>query len=337
MPKDEKGLTPVGDLLPTELRPPTAIQKRLLEAATRPNASPVHLYQHSIFCQTSLPYRDPGDHTREWERRNGNVHLLVKAGHAMHPQERRLVPLGLPFGPRCRLVLMHLNQRALLTKSPRIEVEDSLTAFVDRVLKLAPTGRNVRTIKQQLARLAASDITLGTADDNIAGEHGGVDQVHIIRHFDVWLPKDERQRVLWPSTIDLSLDYFASLLSYAVPLNEEHIGALSHSALALDIYAWLAQRLHRVPRDKPAHVSWPALHGQFGQGYTGERGIRRFRQVFRVALQLVLQLYRDANVVDEGRRRPSLIIQGDRSVWREPPAQGLTLRHSKPPVPPRGA
>jgi hypothetical protein len=334
--KHDKGLTRAGDILPAIIKPEpdlTPVQKRLLEATVRTNYPPIHLYQHTVFCQTCLPYRDPGEDKREWERRNGNIHLLVKAGHAMHPHDRRLVPLGLPFGPRCRLVLMHLNQRALLTQSPRIEVEDSLTAFVQRVLNLAPTGRNVRTIKQQLARLAASDITLGNAGDSSTGEHSSVDQVHIVRSFDVWLPKDERQRVLWPSTIDLSLDYFASLLSYAVPLNEEHIGALAHSALALDIYAWLTQRLHRIPLDAPAHVSWAALHSQFGQGYTGERGIRKFRQVFRVALKTVLQLYRDANVEDEEQQRPSLIIQGDRSVWREPPAQGLTLRHSKPPVP----
>jgi hypothetical protein len=141
--------------------------------------------------------------------------------------------------------------------------------------------------------------------------------------------------VLWPSTIDLSLDYFASLLSYAVPLVEAHIAALSHSALALDIYSWLAQRLHRIPSDEPVHVSWVVLHAQFGQGYTGEQGVKKFRSVFRIALRQVLGLYREAKVEDEERRRPSLILQGHRSVWREPPAQGLTLRHSPPPVSPR--
>ena len=35
---------------------------------------------------------------------NGDIHLMVKAGHAMHPTELRLVPFGLPFGSKCRLV-----------------------------------------------------------------------------------------------------------------------------------------------------------------------------------------------------------------------------------------
>lgn len=33
----------------------------------------------------------------------------------------------------------------------------------------------------------------------------------------------------------------------AVPLNETAVMRLAHNAMALDIYTWLAQRLHRVP------------------------------------------------------------------------------------------
>lgn len=140
--RGEGGLTPVSDLITAKLlkatKGPSAIEKRLVDAAAaqieRPDDPRQLLYQHTVFCQTALPYRNEGDETRVWERSNGEIHLMVKAGHAMHPDERRLVPLGLPFGPKCRLVLMHINQRALLTQSPHIEAEDSLTAFVRRVM-----------------------------------------------------------------------------------------------------------------------------------------------------------------------------------------------------------
>ena len=30
-------------------------------------------FQHTVFCQTSLPYRNPGDDVRKWKRTNGSV------------------------------------------------------------------------------------------------------------------------------------------------------------------------------------------------------------------------------------------------------------------------
>jgi hypothetical protein len=343
MSRKKKGdLTQIGSILTPqlfkEIKGPSKIQQRLIEAAdTAHFESPdsiSRLYQHSVLCQTYFPYRDPGDQTHSWERLNGDVHLEITAGKAMHPDERRLVQIGLPFGPKCRLVLMHINQLAIVTQSPHIEVEDSLTAFVRRVLKLDPKGRNITDVKAQLARLAAANITFGLVSGDEAGTDAGTGYLRVVKDFNVWFPKDERQRVLWPSVIDLSLDYFQSLLAHAVPLNELHIAALSHSGLALDIYAWLAQRLHRVPADKPAFISWAALHGQFGQGYNPAR-MDKFRAVFRVALTEVLQVYKAARITQDERRPPRRVLQGGQQVWRERPAQGLTLYNSAPPVPRR--
>ena len=256
--RGEGGLVKAGDILTPrivrQISGPTPIQRRLIDTATAhfeqpPDQKRSLLYQHSVLCQTYLPYRDPGDEKREWERLNGDVHLLVKAGEAMHPETRRLVRFGLPYGPKCRLVLMYINQHALISKSPQLhDIQDSLTAFVRRVLKLDPKGRNIETVKEQLKRLSTAFITLGFVGDFADGTGAETDYVKIVRQFNLWLPKDDRQRVLWPSYIDLSLDYFESLMAHAVPLDEAHIGALSHSGLALDIYVWLAQRLHRIQR-----------------------------------------------------------------------------------------
>src|SRR6202035_139048 len=52
----------------------TIIQDRVIETAgllaESGEKQPV-TFQHSILCQTSLPYRDPGDDVRTWERLNG--------------------------------------------------------------------------------------------------------------------------------------------------------------------------------------------------------------------------------------------------------------------------
>jgi replication initiator protein len=131
----------------------------------------------------------------------------------------------------------------------------------------------------------------------------------IVSAFDLWFPKDERQRVLWPSTVRLSLDYFTSLQKHAVPLDERAIAALSNSAMGLDVYAWLAQRLRRVSPTSPAFIPWVALKQQFGWHYGR---MRDFRRVFTQTLKVVHTQYRAANVeLDE---------------------RGLTLRQSPPPI-----
>jgi Plasmid encoded RepA protein len=71
---------------------------------------------------------------------------------------------------------------------------------------------------------------------------------HIIDAFDLWLVKDERQRVFWPSIVRMNDRYFESLQKHAVPLDERALAALSNSPVALDLYAWLAQRLHRISK-----------------------------------------------------------------------------------------
>jgi hypothetical protein len=336
--KEKSGLTHIGDILTPKLVKqikrrsggPTPIEKRLIEGAVlnieNPDEPQSLLFQHTVLCQTCLPFRDPGDELRQWERLNGNVHLKVLAGEAMHPEKCRLVEIGLPFGPKARMILMHINQQALKQKTPEIEIQDTLTSFVRRTLALAPHGRNMRVVKEQLARLSAASIRLGVVKDG----HAVTVNSQIVSAFDIWFPKNEHQRVLWPSVIRLSLDYWESLKAHAVPLDEDHIARLSHSALALDIYAWLANRLHRIPANAPVRISWAALHGQFGQGYAR---IDHFRAAFRVALKEVLTLYRTARIDLHEERKPARVYsQGGKPVLREPPAKGLTLYNSPPPV-----
>jgi hypothetical protein len=49
------------------------------------NDDPRLAFQHTVLCQTSWPYRDPGDDVREWKRINGSVALQVQAGDAWNP------------------------------------------------------------------------------------------------------------------------------------------------------------------------------------------------------------------------------------------------------------
>lgn len=261
-------------------------------------------YQHSILCQAALPYKNPGDDVREWEREQGHVTLSIEAGKAKDPRKSGLVKLGLPWGEKARLVLIHLNTEAVRTGSPEIEVEDSMTAFVAS-LGLATHGRNVRTIKDQLARLAAARITLGMVN----GEQAVTINTQIVGAFDLWFPKDGNQRVLWPSTVRLSQEYFESLARHAVPLDHRAVVALAHSAMALDVYVWLAQRLHRIASHRPQFIGWASLKEQFGLGYGR---MDNFKRDFRNVLTTVLTQYRNAKIVVNNH--------------------GVTLYNSSPPI-----
>jgi len=316
---DMFGFKPVGELLPKKLKerakdkPLSQVKKRGVEANTAIAMDPPDQigYQHTVLCQTSMPYRDPGKVVRVWEREQGIVSLRIEAGAARHPETHDWLELGLPFGPKPRLILAHLNAEALKTASPVVEMEESLTAFVNHIQdptergKSGPNGYQIRTFKDHLARLSAAIIRMAVSTEERAVQVNS----QIVDAFDLWFPKNEKQRVLWPSTIHLNDKYFASLQKHAVPLDERALAALSHSAMALDIYAWLAQRLHRVPRGRPQFITWAAVKDQFGPGHAR---MNNFKAVFRVALSQVLTHY------------PAARIEADGS--------GLTLHNSPPPV-----
>ena len=287
----------------------TPIARRIIDASASIQSDEADelAFSHTVLCQTSLPYRQ---HTeRHWQRTNGRITLEVAAGRAYDPRSEQFENVALPYGARARLVLMHLNARALKTGKAEIEVEDSLTAFVRNVIGRDARGHDITAIRNQLTMLAASTIRLGMALDG----KGYTVQTPVIVAFDLWAPDHAAQKVLWPSSVRLGGEYFESLVTHAVPLDQRAIAALGHSAVALDIYAWLAQRLHRIPAGRGQFIPWTALHEQFGQGYTR---LRAFRATFLKQLHAVHTQYPTAQIEVEE-------------------TQGIRLRHSPPPVPPK--
>src|SRR5208283_6249068 len=205
-------------------------------------------------------------------------------------------------------LLMHLNSEAIRRQSPIIPVEDTMTAFFRRLMGRTQDGRQAKMLKGQLSALAAAQFRMGIT----SGDRAVQVDTKVVGAFNLWFEKDDNQRILWPSTLKLSLDYYDSLSRFAVPLDERAIAALAHSAIALDIYCWLAQRLHRIPEGKGQFVPWAALHEQFGQGYTR---IRKFRRDFLRLLRQVKATYPAAKMSED--------------------AKGMVLAHSEPPVPKR--
>ena len=261
-------------------------------------------YQHTVLCQCSMPYRDPG--ALKWERKQGGVSLQIEAGSALDGETGDFVQLGLPWGPKARLILAHLNAEALRTGSPVIDMQRTLTGFVRRLQGgRLPNGREIDRFKDQLSRLSVALIRMAMASPDGIYQRNNV----IVGTFELLVPRGDHKRLHWPRDVHLNADYYDTLQEHAVPLDERALGALAHNAMALDIYSWLAQRLHRVPHDSPQFLTWVAIKDQFGQGYGR---MTKFRQVFKGALGQVLACYPEARVGFDGR--------------------GLTLGNSPPPI-----
>ncbi len=267
-------------------------------------------YLHVVLAQCGLPYCELAPGTPFYEKINGRTSLVLTPGVLLDPQTRRPALQGIPYGAKPRLLMIHLCTAAKLQKTPQVEIAHSMSAFM-RDLGLGVTGGKTGSItrfKDQLNRLAATRMQLLFQDDEKVSM---LNPSSPIQRYDVWFPKDPEQRVLWPTTITLGSDFYESLMSEnALPLDARAIRALQQSAMALDVYTWLAHRLCRIPRNKPALISWSALQIQFGPEYNSPK---KFRDDFREALRKVLTVYREAKVdsTTDGR---------------------LELRYSPPPV-----
>jgi len=291
------------------MAPPSAHKLRLIEAAVQIAAGEDDreiAYHHTVFCQTALPYRHVED--RVWERTNGFLSLSIEAGRALHPETQKWVNLPLPFGPKARLIQIHLDTQAKLLDKPLVELEGSMTSFIAKLQGRNPNGPELRKFKEQAAAIAGALFRFAA----VKADRTFQIDTKIVSGFELWYPKDERQRVLFPSYVRLSDEYFSTLRKHAVPLDHRAIAAMQHNALMLDIYKWLAQRLCRVPSKHPAFVVWPLVEAQFGSSYNR---IRDFRDAFLKALKVVLTQYPGAKVdADE---------------------HGVKLYRSRPPILPR--
>lgn len=261
-------------------------------------------FLHAVFCQVGMPRKRT--EARTFERQSGSASLLLEAGRLWSGTGWKELPI--PYGSRPRLVMVHISSEAVRTQSRRIEIGDSIRDFLIR-LGITPNGgpRGGYTMfKHQMEALAACRLMLGF---NAHGRAVTIDTKPIQR-FEAWLHSDGLQHTMWPGELELSPEFFDTLTGHAVPLDPRALAALKDSALALDVYTWLAHRLCRVNRAEGIKVSWANLRDQFGQEYHQPKD---FKRKFQVALRRVQAVYPAARLED---------VPG-----------GLMLKPSPPPLP----
>jgi hypothetical protein len=265
-------------------------------------------YLPAALCQIGLP-RSPTE-GRTFERTSGNVSLQVEAGKAWDGRTWQQMPL--PYGVRPRLALVHISTQAIRTQSRTVDVGGSVNGFLAE-LGLDNGGKAYGQMRSQMAALAVCTLRLGRVETrHIDGQEREVAvtlDAKPFRQFDAWLDSRGDQPTLWPTEVELTQEFFDSLRETAVPLEHAALAKLTHSALALDLYTWLAHRLYRVRRGG-SRISWAALQEQFGSEYSDRKD---FKREVKRRLREVLTVYAAAKVEE---------VEG-----------GLMLYASPPPIP----
>lgn len=283
----------------------TPIKRRIINAAVEIQQEPLERvdFLHAVLCQVGMPRRRVEG--RIFERKSGYASLLLEAGRLY--KRGQWVEQPVPYGTRPRLVMMHICGEALRNRAREVHVGDSMREFL-RLLGIDTNGgpRGGYTMfKKQMEALAACRLALGMS---LEGRDVTINTQPISR-FEAWLHTDGPQRVMWPGVMELSQEFYDTLKNHAVPLDHTALAALKHSALALDLYTWLAHRLRRIAKPQGVKVSWANMKDQFGQEYNDPKN---FKKEFREAMRAVLTVYPDAKVSD---------VPG-----------GLLLKESPPPI-----
>jgi replication initiator protein len=260
-------------------------------------------YMYSGWCQTALPHRRPTDNSAIWKLETESMTLLVEPGVRVTANGDP-THVGVPFGAIARLILIYLQSEALRTCSRDVELGGSLRAFLGR-LGISVGGKTARLVREQAERISRCRLTF---HGNRRGGTVLVNQNIVDIAMFIEAENDARgQGSLFVETARLSEIFFQQLKLHAVPLDEAAIRCIRNSSMALDVYCWLAYRLHSLTSDKP--ISWAALAGQFGAGIKLRK---HFKAAFNESLNLALAVYRDARV--------------------EITTAGLVLKPSPPPV-----
>lgn len=235
---------------------------------------------HAGFAMTSLPHKRIEEPL--WRRQGHRTTLLVESGRTGKGGW-----IGVPYGSVARLILLYLQTEAIRSGDPEVELGRSMHAWLSR-MGISAGGKNYKLVGEQARRISACRLTFLT---DLSGAELRQNGAFVRNAITLAAEADERQRALWQDRVRLDDGFWQSLRAHPVPVREEAVRAIGARSLALDVYIWLAYRLHALTRSTP--VTWAALHGQFGAGF---KAVRQLKPTFRDALTIALAVYPEAKV-----------------------------------------
>jgi hypothetical protein len=246
---------------------------------------------HAGFAMTSLPHKRLDGPL--WRRVGGATTLMVESG-----RDADGTFVGVPYGSMARLILLYLQTEAIRTNSPEVDLGRSMNSWIGR-MSVSVGGRTYQLVREQARRISACRLTFLTTASGAEQRMNGAFVRGAISLAGV--QTEGRQASLWEERVRLDEGFWASLREPPVPVREEAIFAIGTRSMAMDVYIWLAYRLHALTRPTP--ITWAAVQGQFAGGY---KDARFMRPVFLDALQLALAVYPEARVEVDVKRGVTL-------------------------------
>lgn len=254
---------------------------KLIDAAVEirdaPDAAEIAFMARAL-VQATLPHSDPGA-VPIWGRRNGNLALTIKPDWEFDPKKGEPRCVGIPYGTIPRLLLFWITTEVVQKKSRRLELGDSLSAFM-RELGLTPTGGrwgSIPRLREQMNRLFRAKISFDlTQNDEDETGKSWLDMQVAPKGELWWNHKAPEQGTLWRSWIELGEGFYEAIRAAPVPVDMRALKALKRSPLALDLYAWMNYRTFTIQNKKEGQfVPWRGLMQQLGADYADHNNFRK--------------------------------------------------------------
>jgi hypothetical protein len=241
----------------------TRAELKLIDASAQIMGTPPDgedmAFTHSVLCQVGLP-RSKFE-GREFMRQSGAAWINVQAGWL--DEGNGPVQQPVPYGALPRLasaVDQHASRAHQGTRNPNRQQRKRVFALAWQAQRPEARGGSFSTLRQQMHAFAACRLQLGFKGRTYNGQP--------VEQFDAWLTnKDTGQQALWPGVLVLSEGYFRPCWKAPCHSITAPSWLLADSALALDVYAWLAHRLHRI-EGRGVLLHWKSFREQFGQETT---------------------------------------------------------------------
>ncbi|KXV60563.1 pirin [Acetobacter tropicalis] len=235
---------------------------------------------HAGFAMAALPHKKISESI--WRREGGSIQLLVESG-----LDKENKAVGVPFGAMARLILLYLQTQAVRTRSREVELGSSMNAWL-KAMGVSVGGKTYIAVRDQANRISRCRLTFTRINAGAEIITNGA----FVRDAIMPIESENGNRLsFWKEAVRLDEGFYESLIEHPLPLREIAIRQISNKSKAIDIYIWLAYRLHVL--NDPLTLSWNTLKNQFGPEY---KELRYFKKDIVTPLKIALSVYPEAKV-----------------------------------------